>query len=356
MWRGLSTTMLFAIALAAATDVHWREAVPGYSYSFPRDHFEHPAFRTEWWYYTGNVWTAEGRRFGFELVFFRQGEQRPSGGAESTWRVDDVYLAHVALTDAQDRKFYAKERINRAGPGIAGASFDKRLVWNGNWSASWEGERQRLTGVSDDFRFALNVTPAKPLVIHGENGVSQKSPERGMASYYVSFPRLQVAGTIRIGDRDYRVFGQAWMDHEWFTRQLKPEQTGWDWFSAQFDDGSELMLFEIRRKDGSIDPYSSGTLIGKNGNMEHLARDEFALRPLEWWRSERTGARYPIAWKIDIPSRQIQLECRPVVRDQELSASQGSRYWEGAMDYSGSKRGVGYLEMTGYAGAVNLGN
>ena len=172
----------------------YREVAPGYHYQFPRDHFEHPDFRTEWWYYTGNVHTAEGERFGFELVFFRQGERRGPSDNPSAWRVDDLYLAHLALTDIHGRRFFYRRRLNRAGPGIAGASFARRRIWNGNWSAAWDGDRQTLEAVADDIRFTLQLTPRKPAVIHGENGVSRKAAGAGKASYYVSFPRLAVEG------------------------------------------------------------------------------------------------------------------------------------------------------------------
>src|ERR1019366_8929218 len=189
----------------------YREALPGYRYQFPRDHFEHQDFRTEWWYYTGNVTTAGGERFGFELVFFREGERHASD-TRSAWAVQDLYLAHAADTDAHGKRFWYEERLNRQGPGVAGASFERRRIWNGNWSSEWTGENQTLDAVTEHFRFHLQLTPEKPFVIQGENGVSQKAEGKGRASHYVSFPRLQVSGTINSS----RVSGTAWMDHEWF--------------------------------------------------------------------------------------------------------------------------------------------
>jgi predicted secreted hydrolase len=329
----------------------WREALPGYRYQFPRDHFEHPDFRTEWWYYTGNVHTADGARFGFELVFFRQGERRGPSDNRSAWRIDDMYLAHVALTDVGSHRFLYKERLNRAGPGIAGASFAERRVWNGNWSATWEGEGQTLAAVADGIRFRLDLAPAKPLVIHGEQGVSQKAAGAGKASYYVSFPRLAVSGEIN----GRRVEGTAWMDHEWFTHQLESAQAGWDWFSAQLDDGADVMLFQLRRRDGSIDPYSSGTYIDRQGRARHLRSGEFTLQPREYWSSPRTKARYPIAWRVAIPSLGVAVDCKAALAGQELvSEHNGPTYWEGAVTYSGSATGVGYLEMTGYDKPVTM--
>jgi predicted secreted hydrolase len=340
----------FLASLLAAGPTY-REARPGYRYQFPRDHFEHPDFRTEWWYYTGNVRTAQGEKFGFELVFFRQGERRGPSDNPSAWRVDDVYPAHLALTDINGKRFWYHERMNRAGPGIAGASFAGRRVWNGNWSATWEGERQILIAVADDVRFRLVLTPLKPAVIHGEDGVSQKAAGAGKASHYVSFPRLEVSGQVN----GREVKGIAWMDHEWFTHQLESEQVGWDWFSAQLDDGADVMLYQIRRRDGSIDPFSSGTYIDRQGRARHLQRGEFTLEPREYWTSPKTKARYPIKWRIAIPSLGVSVECASALPDQELVAQHGgTNYWEGAVTYSGSVSGVGYLEMTGYDKPVPL--
>ena len=326
------------------SDFKYRTALPGYNYQFPRDHFEHEDFRTEWWYYTGNVTGAGGERFGFELVFFRVGERHPAED-KSAWAVQNLYLAHAALTDARGKRFSYDERLNRAGPGVAGASFERRRIWNGNWSSQWIGEEQTLDAVTEHFRFHLQLTPAKPFVIQGENGVSQKAEGKGRASYYVSFPLLEVVGTIN----SVAVKGRAWMDHEWFTEQLASDQVGWDWFSIQLDNNTELMLFELRRKDGSIDPYSSGTFIDQRGVAKHLRREDFSLQPLSLWH------KYPVAWRVRVPSLNIDLVCKAVLPDQELRTKTGvQNYWEGAVDYSGSQTGVGYLEMTGYAGQVKF--
>jgi predicted secreted hydrolase len=333
-----------------AGNAAWREAIPGYHYQFPRDHFEHEDFRTEWWYYTGNVSDSAGKRYGFELVFFRQGAHAgPAGEArehgEGVWDVRDLYLAHAALTDPAGKHFWYEERLNRQGPGVAGASFGDSRVWNGNWRVAWSGETQTLDAVTEHFRFHLKLDPEKPFVIQGENGLSQKAAGRGRASYYVSFPLLKASGSIN----DSAVTGRAWMDHEWFTEQLDAAQAGWDWFSVQLDNRTELMLFELRRKDGSIDPYSSGTFIDAEGKAHHLRREDFTLQPLAKWQ------KYPIEWRITIPSLHIELTCKAVMANQELkSPGKGPSYWEGAVDYSGTQTGVGYLEMTGYGSPVHM--
>jgi len=344
--------LLLFIPLSGSGGFAYREALPGYSYQFPRDHFEHEDFRTEWWYYTGNVTDTGGKRFGFELVFFRQGA-RSGTENRSAWAVEDLYLAHAAFTDPEGRKFRFEERLNRRGPELAGASFEQQRIWNGNWSSRWSGETQILDAITPQFRFHLKLEPEKPFVIQGENGVSQKAEGKGRASHYVSFPRLRVSGSLESGETGrsvaHQVQGFAWMDHEWFTEQLGSDQVGWDWFSIQLEDHTELMLFELRRKDGTIDPYSSGTFIDAAGKAHHLRREDFALQPVAKWKN------YPVEWHITVPSLQLSLDCKAVLQNQELRAkSGGPTYWEGAVDYSGTRKGVGYLEMTGYDGAVNL--
>lgn len=343
---------LLLFLLVALAD--FRQAAPGYHYQFPRDHFDHPEYRTEWWYYTGNVHAQDGRRFGFELVFFRQAQRRGPSPNASSWRVDDLYLAHLAVTDIDGRSFRSTRRLNRAGPGVAGISFDDGRIWNGNWQVRWDMQSgvQTLSAVADGIRLSLHATPLKAPVIQGENGISQKAEGAGKASHYVSIPRLAVEGTLD----GMAVAGTAWMDHEWFSNQLDSSQRGWDWFSIQLDDSTELMLFQLRRMDGGIDPYSAGTFIARDGRATHLKRDDFELQPAAWWTSPKTGTRYPIRWSIRIPSLKIALECSAAFAGQELVSEDATAptYWEGAVTYSGSSSGVGYLEMTGYAKPMKL--
>ncbi|MCU1262938.1 MAG: hypothetical protein JWO80_5823 [Bryobacterales bacterium] len=288
-------------------------------------------------------------------MFFRLGERAGDTTNPSAWRVDDVYLAHAALTDIEGNRFHYTERLNRAGPGIAGASFAQKRIWNGNWKSVWTGERQQIEAISDDFSFVLALNPVKPLVIHGVNGISQKAEGTGRASHYVSFTRLQAAGTLRAGRASYEVTGDAWMDHEWFTEQLDPAQRGWDWFSIQLNDGTDLMLFQLRRKDGTIDPFSAGTLIDRAGRARHLTSREFSLVPIDTWTSPKTGARYPTKWHVSTPALGLDITCAATMDSQELNTIIGrTSYWEGAVTYSGSHAGVGYLEMTGYVKPVNM--
>jgi predicted secreted hydrolase len=350
-----------ALLLAQPLAAHYRTALPGYRYEFPRDHFNHRDFQTEWWYYTGNLKSTNGKRFGFELTFFRQAIRRDPAKV-AAWDVQDLYFAHLALSDLDDGKFYKAERTNRSGPGIAAVSESLGRIWNGNWQIQWHGGDQELKAVDERFQMRLTLHAEKPPVIHGENGVSQKAEGPGRASHYISLTRLTTSGVIEIGNKESEVRGTSWMDHEFFTHQLESDQAGWDWLSIQLENHTELMLFHIRRKDGSIDAYSAGTYVDAKGNLTHLRSSDFTLQPVgETWTSPLTGASYPIHWRVAIRKLSIELEVQTPLRSQELTGKSGlvPSYWEGAIVLSGrrdrqSLSGVGYLEMTGYDHAVQL--
>lgn len=357
----LALLAAFLLAQSSATSPY-KVALPGYKYGFPRDYFDHPEYKTEWWYYTGNVKTADDRRFGFELTFFRQGVDRTQT-KESAWDVRDIYLAHLALSDLDGSAFYHKERTNRAGPGIAGVDEARQHIWNGNWSVQWKGEDQELRAVDERFTISFLLHSEKPPVVHGEHGVSQKSAGVGNASHYFSLTRIKTSGSIQVSGKSYQVVGVSWMDHEFFTHQMAADQVGWDWFSIQLDDNTELMLYRFRRKDGSIDPYSSGTYIDARGKTQHLYAADFTLTPeKESWARADGSVRYPIHWKISIPSQGLELDATTPLPSQELTGESGlaPNYWEGAIALQGQKHklpavGVGYLEMTGYDRAVQFG-
>ncbi len=352
---------LAALFFLQPLQAQYRTALPGYRYEFPRDHFNHPDFQTEWWYYTGNVKSAEGRSFGFELTFFRQGVSRDPANA-AAWDVNDVYFAHLALSDLDGGKFYNAERTNRSGPGIASASESLGRIWNGNWQVQWNGEDQKLQGIDERFQFQLKLHSEKPPVIHGENGVSQKARGPGRASHYISLTRLATTGSIELASQRFEVSGTGWMDHEFFTHQLESGQTGWDWLSLQLADHTEVMLFHIRRSDDSIDPYSSGTYVDAKGKTVYLRASDFKLQPAgEKWTSPVTHAAYPVHWIITIPKLGLALEAKTPLESQELTGKTkvAPNYWEGAIVLTGTRdgkplEGVGYLEMTGYDRAVQL--
>jgi predicted secreted hydrolase len=355
---------LLALQPAALTSPEpYRAALPGYRYEFPRDHFDHPDFQTEWWYYTGNVKSADGHHFGFELTFFRQGVDRDASKTKS-WDVRDLYLAHLALSDLDGHEFYHTERISRAGPGLAGISAADGRIWNGNLQVQWQGGEQKMQAVDARFELHFALRAEKPPVINGQNGVSQKAEGPGRASHYISLTRLAANGRIRVSGKTFEVTGLAWMDHEFFTHQLGANQVGWDWLSIQLDDNTELMLFRIRRSDDSTDAFSAGTFVDAQGTSTHLRSSEFTLQPQgETWTSPATKAAYPIRWKISVPRLGIELEANTPLPSQELTSHNqiSPSYWEGAVTFAGRKQhaartGAGYLEMTGYDRPFEMGN
>ena len=354
-------TLAAAFLLLSPLAAQYRTAVPGYRFEFPRDYFDHPDFQTEWWYYTGNLKSANGHRFGFELTFFRQAVSRDPAHS-AAWDVRDIYLTHLALSDLDGQKFYHSERINRAGPGIAGVNASTARIWNGNWQIQWQGSDQSLQAIEKQFQLHLALHPEKPPVLHGENGLSQKSEGAGHASYYFSLTRLAANGQLDLNGEKFELSGLAWMDHEFFTHQLEQNQIGWDWLSVQLEDKTELMLFRLRRENGSLDPFSAGTYIDAQGKSTHLRSTDFTLQPLDQsWTSPTTHASYPISWKIMIPKLDIELEARTPLMSQELTGKTkiAPNYWEGAITLEGRRgkfplKGVGYLEMTGYDHAVLL--
>ncbi len=362
-----SSLLIVWLSCATVLGQAWKIALPRYRFDFPRDHFSHPDYQTEWWYYTGNLRGADGHRYGFELTFFRQGTRLSREAAEAedaTWRPDQLYLAHLALSDIDGQTFYHTERLNRAGPGLAGAALSDRRYWNGNWQVRWPalpGEQQELTAVCERFNLHLIFDPLKAPVIQGQDGVSQKGPAEGQASHYISFTRLQAAGELAEKNSTVRMSGLAWMDHEFFTEPASSDLSGWDWFAIQLSDNEELMLYRLRDGSGKADPYSSGAYIDSQGKMRFLSAADFALVPGETWRSPHSGATYPLTWTISVPSLALDLTQETALKDQELCRKESTSlsYWEGAVTYKGTMRdqpidGVGYLEMTGYNGAVKL--
>ena len=330
-------------------------ALPGYRYEFPRDDFNHPEYQTEWWYYTGNLRARDGHRFGFELTFFRQGVSRKP--SPSPWYVHDIYMAHLALSDITGGRYYATERINRAGPGIAGVNASSAKIWNGNWQTTILPSSHLLRGIGEDFTFELTLTPQKPPVIQGQNGISQKAAGAAHASHYISFTRMLATGTVQLNGTPYLLDGDAWMDHEFFSDSMTPDEVGWDWLSIQLNDNTELMLYRLRHKDGTVDPYSSGTYIDANGRAMHLALRDFSMTASgATWKSDRTQATYPMAWSVAVPELNLQLAITTPLQNQEFVSRFGPSYWEGAISVNGERdghavQGSGYLEMTGYARA-----
>jgi predicted secreted hydrolase len=342
---------------AGALERAWKQADPAYRIELPRDHAAHPDYRIEWWYYTGNLDTPGGRRFGYQLTFFRVGVD-PAPENPSRWAVRDLYIAHFAVTDVRGGRHRYADRLNRGGVGWAGAASDRYEVWNESWRATLDASGAHVLSAREGgLGLELRLEEGKPVVLHGEAGYSRKGSEPGNASHYYSLTRMPTRGTLTIDGERIEVAGLSWMDHEFGTSVLEPAQLGWDWFSMQLDDGTDLMLFEMRRSDGRRDPHSSGTLVDRDGRARHLGANEFTLTPLDTWRSPDSGADYPIAWRLALPGHGLQVEARAVVPAQELRTERSTAvtYWEGAIDVTGTRRGRavggrGYLEMTGYTG------
>jgi predicted secreted hydrolase len=357
--------VIFFILLFLSIDINlaypekppqFKPALPGWRFEFPRDHRVHREFKTEWWYYTGHLKDPEGRTYGYQVTFFRVGliPGLPPTGS-SRWGIREVYLAHLAVTDVNNRAFFYQEKTSRGNLGLAGADQDRYRVWVENWQVSEEGPGHQIIAGDKDLGLSLNVIPTRSPIIHGIKGVSQKGPGAGQASHYYSLTRLETKGNLKIKGKEIPVSGLSWMDHEFGSNQLQESQVGWDWFSIQLDNGLDLMIYLLRHSDGRVDPNSSGTLVLPDSKPIHLAHPEINLQVLNYWKSARSGATYPASWKVYLPQHDLKLDLIPLVADQELitSKSTGVTYWEGAVRVKGTHKGrsvegKGYVELTGY--------
>ena len=348
---GSATAMRF---LSGDDSAGYARVLASRPFEFPQDHGSHPEFRSEWWYFTGNLAGADERRFGFELTFFRfalapQQPERPSA-----WGTNQVWMAHLSLTDAQANRFIAAERFSREALGLAGSEAEPFSLWLEDWSVVSQGPDffpLRLTAATEEGELRLTLTTQRGPVSHGEDGLDRKGPETGNASHYYSFTRLRATGELRVGQRQARVSGLAWMDREWGTSALSRGLEGWDWFALQLSDGRDLMYYRLRSAEGGSSPYSGGSLIEADGRRRALGPEDVSLAILEYWQSPASGARYPVSWELTVPDEELSLEIRPLIRGQELNLS--VRYWEGAVRVTGTAQsrgltGRGYLELTGY--------
>ncbi len=353
---GIAIVLLGATAVPGAVVSDYRQALPGYTFMFPRDHYSHDDYRTEWWYYTGHLRTAGGDEYGYQVTFFRSGIAEARANP-SRWAAKNLYLAHFAVSDIQRKKFSYFERVGRAALGQAGASEQALHVWIGDWALTGDGTTQRLQAKDGNFAVDLTLVSLKPPVIHGEKGISQKGTGKGNASHYYSLTRLKTEGKLTVSGETFPVSGLSWMDHEFGSTQLLPDQVGWDWFSVQLDDSTELMLYIIRKSDGRPDPYSAGTFVDAKGGAVPLKQGDYTVKALEHWKSPRGGT-YPIKWRLLVPTLGLDLVVTPAFPDQELDTGKSTRvtYWEGAANAEGTAQGRpiagrGYVEMTGYAQA-----
>jgi predicted secreted hydrolase len=332
----------------------FEQALAPHEFEFPRDHGAHPAFAHEWWYVTGHLAAPTGERFGFELTLFRiaLAHAAPAAPADaSAWRAQQMYVAHFAVTDIDHGQFRFQERFARAALGLAGADSDPLKVWVDDWSLGVADGTWRIRAAAQGYALDLRMTAGLPPILNGDRGLSQKSSDPHDASYYYSIPRLAVHGELVRDGKTLPVTGSAWLDREWGSGSLGAEEAGWDWFALQLSDGSELMFYSLRRRDGRREPHSAGTWVSPEGSARALASGDVMIDVQEYWTSPR-GGRYPARWQVQVPTLGLAVNLRPVLPDQELHGR--PRYWEGAVDVTGTHNGrnlsgQGYVELVGYA-------
>jgi predicted secreted hydrolase len=370
LWRtpgGEATTRLILApqaSQAGSDSAGFSRALGPIPLQFPRDSGPHPDYQTEWWYYTGNLATPAGRPFGYQLTLFRRSLQPPSDlpGRASDWGSGQVYMGHLAISDIEGSQHLAAERLSRGAGGLAGAKAEPFQVWLDDWQEEQTGPQTyhlvaKATRQGEPgFTIDLDLTDSTGPVLNGDGGFSPKGSAPGQASYYYSLPRLESQGTLTLGGESFPVSGLSWMDHEFSTSALSQEQTGWDWFSLQLETESnkepyELMFYQIRRADGSLDPSTSGTLVFPDGHTQHLTGADFSIDPQGRWTSPESKVTYPARWTLKVPSLGLDLEIAPRLADQEMNLSYN--YWEGAVSSSGRiagepVTGSGYVELTGY--------
>jgi len=343
--------MLVSEILSEQVDENFAKAVDAREFSFPEDHGGHPQYRNEWWYLTGNLGDKNGQAFGYQVTFFRIGLSPETLQRESAWASNQMWMAHVALTDVSAQEHIAEERFSRGNPGLVEIQDKPFQIRLDDWHllANENDKTWQLIIKTEEFSLNLDLRFTKPVVLHGDQGLSQKSETPGNATYYYSLTRINTSGQLKINNKSYAVNGLSWLDREWGTSALDRNQKGWDWFSIQLESGEELMYYQIRDQEGKPHPGSAGTWISKKGLSTSISPEEIQLTPIKWWLSE-TGARYPIRWQLDYQARPEKWIVQALVDDQIMDLS--FSYWEGAVaildSINGNVLGNGYLEMTGY--------
>ena len=357
--------MLGLLPLAVPTPAHdgYRKVEGPCGLTFPEDHAAHPQYKTEWWYYTGNLQSEAGEPFGFQFTIFRTALRPPGSGnrnrSPSAWRADQIFIGHTAVTDVDRKVHRSAETSARGALDLAGVRTGGEAVsvYVRNWRTDITPTGHHLRAEDETLSLDLVLTPAKPPVLHGRGGYSQKGAGRDRASCYYSLTRLNASGSIRAGDRVRQVQGTAWMDHEFSTSPLEPGLVGWDWFSLQLTDRTELMVYMLRNEDGTFHPASAGTFVHADGEKEDLKRDQLTVDVIDRWRSPATDTDYPVRWRLSVSSPDLDLMISARINDQEMNTRQttGVVYWEGSvtaegMAAGGPVSGAGYVEMTGYEG------
>lgn len=359
--RGLLIIFSVCIGPAANSSDFISITAPCYL-EFPRDHGRHPGYRIEWWYYTGNLQSEEGDHFGFQLTFFRYQLKPSDAGAKwperpSSWRTNQLYFAHAALADLTGKQFLNSEETAREALGIAGVGQHNGMttVFLKKWSVALGGDEHHLQADAADFSFNLKMKALKAPVLHGNVGYTLKGESSEQSSCYYSFTRLETSGTVVVNGKVFKVKGLSWMDHEFSSEPLDENAAGWDWFSLQLDNGTELMIYIIRMASGLANPASSATFIDAAGEPVHFILQDFSIDVLDTWKSPHTGAIYPSKWRVTLIALGMELVIESNLADQEMQSphSTGITYWEGSVSIRGksmgkSVGGAGYVELTGY--------
>ncbi len=332
---------------------------PGQKISSPKDDGAHEDSRVEWWYVTGQLETESGKRLGYQLTFFRIGITDDASSRASAFAARDLHLAHFARTDVSKGAFRFAERLHRDGPGAAYARTGRLSVANEDWRLEEAGGRLVLSAKDGGDELSLVLSPEKPQVLNGPNGISRKGPEPDAVSRYVSLTRLASAGWWTTGGVSEAVKGLSWFDHEWGSGSVGKTTQGWDWFGIHLLDGRDLMVYRLRGKGENPSPFSSGTLVDRDGSALSLLERDFSVEETAHWKSPRSGATYPSRWTLRVPKAGLVLDVTPLLPDQELVTEKSTKvtYWEGACavrTLAGAPAGRGYVELTGYAGAGGL--
>ena len=353
--RTMVLWLSFFTACAFSAPPQFSPVLPRVALTFPHDFGAHPGFRTEWWYVTGWLETPDKSPLGFQITFFRSATELDTANP-SRFAPKQLIIAHAALSDPRAGKLLHDQKSAREGFGLAYTREGNTDVKLDDWHMIREENGRYQTSVSaDDFTLRLSLTPSQPPMKQGENGFSRKGPRPEQASYYYSEPHLKVTGTVVHNGKPITVTGSAWLDHEWSTAYLDPGADGWDWVGVNLDDGSALMAFQIRGKDGNK-VWAYAALRDSSGRMTLFMPEEVSFEPLRTWRSPRTDATYPVAMRIQTGSTEWLLT--PLQDDQELDSRQsvGAVYWEGAVTVTrdGTPAGRGYFEMTGYVKPLRL--
>jgi predicted secreted hydrolase len=375
--RQATALLLLACFCFSLSASEFKQAVEPRAFQFPQDHASHPGYQTEWWYATGNVKDSSGKEFGYQFTLFRRAVDPQSAaerGRRSAWAMDDFYVGHAAISDLSNKKFYCEELYARGSAGISGATKIDEVkdasspirVWLNDWEIIRTANGWTIKARFGSNAMDLQLTESAPFFLNGksgEEGLSRKGPKAGQASYYYSVPGLQTRGTLTVNGVKHEIAGGlSWLDREWGSNQLSEKQAGWDWFSLQFDDGSALMLYYLRYKDGTVEPASSGTFVTKDGTRTHIALDEMQFKRGRSWTSPFSGGQYTLGWTIEIPKLKLALNIDARQDDQEVKSNRFSKiyYYEGSIKADGTRdgktvKGDGYLEITGPPGQEERG-